>query len=60
MRCSDMGIQRLYLLCLAVFLLAGCSCLPGAKTTDILTDGSGGSKTSSLSEGGKVSGPVVQ
>jgi len=55
-----MGIQRLYLLCLAVFLLAGCSCLPGAKTTDILTDGSGGSKTSSLSEGGKVSGPVVQ
>jgi hypothetical protein len=55
-----MGIQRLYLLCLAVFLLAGCSCLPGAKTADLLTEGSGSAKTSSLSEGGKVSDPVAQ
>jgi hypothetical protein len=41
-------------------LLAGCSCLPGAKTTELLTDGSGSAKTSSLSEGGKVNDPMVQ
>ena len=55
-----MGIQRLYLLCLAVFLLASCSCLPGAKTADVLTEESGTAKTSSLSGGGKISDPVAQ
>lgn len=55
-----MGVQRLYLLCLTVFWLAGCSCLPGAKTTELLSEESGSAKASSLSEGGKISGPVVQ
>jgi hypothetical protein len=47
---------------LALFALAGCSCLPGGTAKGLLSEASNQSTatTKSMSAGGSVSGPVVR
>ncbi|HYN00444.1 MAG TPA: hypothetical protein VET25_11915 [Aestuariivirgaceae bacterium] len=54
-----MGILRIVGPILAALTLAGCSCLPGAKTAGSL-DQTAQAKSNSLSNGGQLSGPVVR